>query len=145
MPYQLFWPDYLVLVLILVLYALVGIWFGYRKRISALYRHLQNKSTVADEPMTTDEMFLGNRSITIWPTIGTTMASFLSAISLMGTNAEVYKNGIEFGLMVLAYSIAFPLAAEIYMPVFYKLALCSSNEVPFSLALLYVVSRIAIQ
>ncbi|KAA3672152.1 uncharacterized protein DEA37_0012008, partial [Paragonimus westermani] len=57
------------------------------------------------------------------------MASFLSAVSLLGTAAEAYLSGMQFSLMIFAYLIAFPLASEIYMPVYYKLRLASAHEV----------------
>lgn len=60
--------------------------------------------------------------------MGSTMASFLSAVSLMGGNTEVYTYGIEYGIMFFAYCIAFPIAAEVYTPVFYKLGVCSAHE-----------------
>ncbi|KAF7257374.1 hypothetical protein EG68_06760 [Paragonimus skrjabini miyazakii] len=57
------------------------------------------------------------------------MASFLSAVSLLGTAAEAYLSGMQFCVMIVAYLIAFPVASEVYMPVFYKLRLASAHEV----------------
>ncbi|KAF6778267.1 hypothetical protein AHF37_02462 [Paragonimus kellicotti] len=56
------------------------------------------------------------------------MASFLSAVSLMGTASEAYLYGIQFVLMIVAYCIGFSVAAEVYMPVFYNLHLVSAHE-----------------
>ncbi|CAH8644674.1 unnamed protein product [Schistosoma rodhaini] len=56
------------------------------------------------------------------------MASFLSAVAILGTASEAYQCGIQFILLVGGYCIAFPLAAYVYMPVFYKLRLNSAHE-----------------
>ncbi|KAH9589477.1 Sodium-coupled monocarboxylate transporter 1, variant 3 [Schistosoma haematobium] len=56
------------------------------------------------------------------------MASFLSAVGILGTASEAYQCGIQFITLVGGYCIAFPLAAYVYMPVFYKLRLNSAHE-----------------
>ncbi|VDL85927.1 unnamed protein product [Schistocephalus solidus] len=129
--YSLYWPDYFILVVLLVFYAFVGIWYGYERQIKRIYRRMRGKDVGEAAPMTTDDIFLGNRRLGLMPILGTTVASFISAVTLLGTNNEIYTNGIEFGLMMLAYLIAFPVAAEVYVPVFYKLQLSSSHEVGY--------------
>ncbi|VDN11878.1 unnamed protein product [Dibothriocephalus latus] len=140
MAYSLYWPDYLVLVALLVFYACVGIWYGYENQIKRLWRRMRGKDVEEAAPMTTDDIFLGNRRLGLLPILGTTVASFISAVTLLGTNNEVYTNGIEFGLMMLAYLISFPVAAEVYVPVFYKLELSSSHEVIYIAVVLYAPS-----
>ncbi|KAA3671874.1 uncharacterized protein DEA37_0012801, partial [Paragonimus westermani] len=56
------------------------------------------------------------------------MASFLSAVSLLGTAAEAYLSGMQLYVTVFAFLIALPVASEVYMPVYYKLRLASAHE-----------------
>ncbi|VDL95750.1 unnamed protein product [Schistocephalus solidus] len=129
MSFFLDWPDYVVFVLLLIIYASVGIYYGYSAQIkSCIARILRKDSTAPAKEKTTEDMFLGNRQLTLFPILGSTLASFLSAVALMGNNAEVYRYGIEFWLLILGYIIAFPVAAEVYTPVFYNLGLTSAHE-----------------
>nr|CDS30856.1 sodium coupled monocarboxylate transporter 1 [Hymenolepis microstoma] len=85
--------------------------------------NLDKESSVGAE-----EIFLGNRKMGLLPIFCSTLASFLSAVALMGNNSEFYRFGTEFWCIVFGYCIAFPLSAEIYAPVFYKLHLVSGHE-----------------
>ncbi|VDQ02046.1 unnamed protein product [Trichobilharzia regenti] len=79
--------------------------------------------------MDVEELFLGDRKLTLLPIVASVMASFLSAVGILGTASEAYKFGVQFILLVGGYLIAFPVAAYVYMPVFYKLRLNSAHEV----------------
>uniref|UniRef100_A0A0X3PGT5 Sodium-coupled monocarboxylate transporter 1 n=1 Tax=Schistocephalus solidus TaxID=70667 RepID=A0A0X3PGT5_SCHSO len=129
MSFYLDWPDYVVFVFLLIIYASIGIFYGYSAQIKSLIARIFKKgSAIQNNANTTEDMFLGNRQLTLFPIIGSTLASFLSAVALMGNNAEVYLYGIEFWLLILGYIIAFPVAAEVYTPVFYNLRLTSAHE-----------------
>nr|CAH8871992.1 unnamed protein product [Trichobilharzia regenti] len=78
--------------------------------------------------MDVEELFLGDRKLTLLPIVASVMASFLSAVGILGTASEAYKFGVQFILLVGGYLIAFPVAAYVYMPVFYKLRLNSAHE-----------------
>ncbi|KER22567.1 hypothetical protein T265_14824, partial [Opisthorchis viverrini] len=123
------WSDYLMFAFWLLIYSAVGLYHRFRTPIrrkinQCLHRNHQERVKQDD----TETIFLGNRQLSLVPIVCSVMASFLSAVSLMGTTMEAYVYGIEFICMILAYCIAFPLAAEIYMPVFYKLRLTSAHE-----------------
>lgn len=57
------------------------------------------------------------------------LASFLSAITILGTATEMYRFGTQYMLIILSYFIVIPSAAYLYMPVFYRLELTSAHEV----------------
>ncbi|KAG5442554.1 Sodium-coupled monocarboxylate transporter 1 [Clonorchis sinensis] len=114
----------------LLVYLTVGLYQRFRtpirKQLNQWFRRKQQHDQV--KPDDVETLLLGNRQLSLFPIVSSIMASFLSAISLLGTTTEAYVYGIEFICMILAYSIAFPLAAEIYMPVYYKLRLTSAYE-----------------
>ena len=55
--------------------------------------------------------------------------SFMSAITLLGTPAEMYVFGTQYCALVLAYPFVMYATANWYMPVFYKLEVSTSYEV----------------
>lgn len=57
------------------------------------------------------------------------MATFMSAISLLGVSMENYQFGTLFLVMNLGYGLGTPIAAHLYLPVFFKLQATSAYEV----------------
>lgn len=68
---------------------------------------------------------LANNSMSVLPIAFSLMASFMSAITLLGVSAEVYVYGVQFVLINLSYVVGTPLAAFVFLPVFYRLRLTS--------------------
>ncbi|CAI2733455.1 unnamed protein product [Schistosoma spindalis] len=125
------WSDYLIFAISLICYSLIGIYHRYHdvifEKLTNCFRGINFKSKVRKK-MNVEELFLGDRNLTLLPIVGSVMASFLSAVGILGTASEAYQCGIQFILLVGGYCIAFPLAAYVYMPVFYKLRLNSAHE-----------------
>lgn len=59
----------------------------------------------------------------------TLVASFISAISLLGYPAEIYYYGMMFCWYLLTYCFVYPVAAFVYLPILYNLRLTSVYEV----------------
>ena len=57
------------------------------------------------------------------------MASFLSAIFVLGTPAEIYTFGTVYFYLAISYYTGLPIAAYFYLPVYHKLKLTSAYEV----------------
>ena len=55
----------------------------------------------------------------------------MSAITLLGTPAEVYRFGTQYCMLVLAYPFVMASTAHGYLPVFWKLKVSTSYEVIF--------------
>ena len=53
----------------------------------------------------------------------------MSAITLLGTPAEIYQNGTQYITLVASYPIVMFATTKIYLPVFYKLGVSTSYEV----------------
>ena len=76
----------------------------------------------------------------VFPMTMSLVASFMSAITLLGTPAEIYKNGTQYVFLVLAYPLVMFATAYFYMPVFYNLNVSTSYEVS-SVYLIFILSN----
>ncbi|XP_045116541.1 sodium-dependent multivitamin transporter-like [Portunus trituberculatus] len=104
------WPDYLVFGGMLASSLAIGIFYAIKSR---------NKSN--------DEFLLGSRSLTCFPVSISLLASYISAILVLGGPAEAYYHGIQWWV-ICAGQIALPIAAVVFMPFFYNLGLTSVYE-----------------
>lgn len=55
-------------------------------------------------------------------------ASFMSAVTVLGTPSEVYRFGAIFSIFAITYFLVVVLSAEVFLPVFYKLGITSTYE-----------------
>jgi sodium-coupled monocarboxylate transporter 8/12 len=53
----------------------------------------------------------------------------MSSITLLGVSNENYQFGTQFIVINLSYGIATPIAAYVFLPVFYKMQNASAYEV----------------
>ncbi|GIX67593.1 sodium-coupled monocarboxylate transporter 2 [Caerostris darwini] len=104
--------DYVVFSLMLLISAGVGVWYA-----------------IADRKKTsTQDFLLGNRSLGVFPVAMSVLASCMSAITLLGTPAEVYRFGTQYIMILVAFCLVIPATAYLYLPVFYNLGLTSAYE-----------------
>lgn len=105
--------DYIVFALVLAVSAGIGIFYG----------------CFGSKQQTTQEFLMANRMMSVLPVSMSLLASFMSAITLLGTPAEIYVFGTEYWLIWVGYLIMIPLTAHVFVPIFYKLKLTSVFEV----------------
>ncbi|NP_001266967.1 solute carrier family 5 member 8, like [Takifugu rubripes] len=74
------------------------------------------------------EFLLGGRQMTAVPVAMSLTASFMSGITVIGTPAEAYRFGAAFWLFGFSYAIMSAITAEIFVPLFYRLAITSAYE-----------------
>ncbi|XP_046962983.1 putative sodium-dependent multivitamin transporter [Vanessa cardui] len=77
---------------------------------------------------TNDEYLLADRNMSIFPVAVSLMASFMSAITLLGVSAENYYYGMQFVVINFSYGLATPIASKLYLPVFFGLQKTSTYE-----------------
>ena len=106
--------DYVVFSVMLLLSALIGIWYGCGPGAR------QN---------TTAEYLLGNRQMKSWPIAISILVSFLSAISLLGLPGEIYTYGTQFYVVILSYVLVCAATSTVYIPMFRRIKITSVNEV----------------
>ncbi|XP_013920211.1 PREDICTED: sodium-coupled monocarboxylate transporter 1 [Thamnophis sirtalis] len=104
--------DYVVFAFMLVISAVIGVYYAF-----------------AGGGQRTREAFLmGGRSMSAFPVALSLTASFMSAVTILGTPAEIYRFGCMFSLFAISYAFVALITAEIFMPVFYRLKITSTYE-----------------
>ncbi|XP_015514250.1 putative sodium-dependent multivitamin transporter isoform X1 [Neodiprion lecontei] len=106
------WADYTVMGVMLIISAGIGIYYRF----------------TGGRQKTTQEYFTANGSMSIIPVGIALMASFMSAVTLLGVSAENYTYGTQFVVINVSYGIGTPIAAYGFLPVFFKLQATSAYE-----------------
>ena len=78
---------------------------------------------------TTKEFLFANRGMIAIPVTLSLIASFMSAITILGVPAEIYIYGTQYWLIIASYVILFPSVALVFVPVFRTVDISSSYEV----------------
>ncbi|KAG7158323.1 sodium-coupled monocarboxylate transporter 2-like [Homarus americanus] len=105
------WIDYMVFNCMLLVSAVIGIFYG-----------------CFSKKQDTKEFLMAGKSMTAFPVAMSLIASFMSAITLLGMPSEVYQFGFLYWLIGFSYILMTPSAAYLYFPVFYKLQVTSAYE-----------------
>ena len=87
------------------------------------------KDYVTKKSGDTSEFLMGGRNMGIVPVAISILVSFISAILIIGTPAEMYTAGTLFMLCIFGIVLSNILAAVLFVPLLYPLQLTSSFEV----------------
>nr|XP_020443703.1 sodium-dependent multivitamin transporter-like [Monopterus albus]XP_020443704.1 sodium-dependent multivitamin transporter-like [Monopterus albus]XP_020443705.1 sodium-dependent multivitamin transporter-like [Monopterus albus]XP_020443706.1 sodium-dependent multivitamin transporter-like [Monopterus albus]XP_020443707.1 sodium-dependent multivitamin transporter-like [Monopterus albus]XP_020443708.1 sodium-dependent multivitamin transporter-like [Monopterus albus] len=104
--------DYVIFVLLLVTSAGIGLFYalsGGRQR-------------------TTQEFLMADRSMSCLPVSLSLLATFQSAVAILGVPSEVYTFGTQYWFLGCSYLLGLLIPAHIFIPVFYRLQLSSAYE-----------------
>lgn len=82
----------------------------------------------AHREATAEDFFTGGRSLPAVPVGLSLCASFMSAVQVLGVPAEGFRYGFKFLYMCLGQSINSVLTVYLFVPVFYRLGITSTNE-----------------
>ncbi|XP_075535903.1 putative sodium-dependent multivitamin transporter isoform X2 [Dermacentor variabilis] len=104
--------DYAVFSVMLVVSSLIGIYYRF----------------TGDRQRTAREYLVANKNMSVVPVAFSLMASFMSAVTLLGVPSENYYYGTQFVIINIAYIFGTPIAAYVFLPVFYKLQVISVYE-----------------
>ncbi|XP_048587926.1 sodium-coupled monocarboxylate transporter 1 isoform X2 [Nematostella vectensis] len=77
---------------------------------------------------TTAEFLLANRKMMFLPVALSLLASFMSAITILGVPSEMYTFGTQYWMIISSYVILFPAVALVFVPVFRAVHITSSYE-----------------
>ncbi|XP_072245395.1 sodium/iodide cotransporter [Leuresthes tenuis] len=75
-----------------------------------------------------DDFFTGGRSMPAVPVGLSLCASFMSAVQVLGVPSEGFRYGFKFLYMCLGQSINSVLTAYLFLPVFFRLGITSTNQ-----------------
>lgn len=122
--------DYMVFIMLLVVSSLIGVFFAWKDR---------KKSS-------NQEFLTGGRNLDMFPVCMSLIASFLSTNTILGVPSEVYLfvsfiliflqlnfyfrfQGTQYSVHLITFTIAVLLAANLFMPIYYRLNLTSVHKV----------------
>ncbi|KAL8184184.1 UNVERIFIED_CONTAM: Sodium-dependent multivitamin transporter, partial [Gekko kuhli] len=104
--------DYVIFVLLLVLSAGIGLFYALS----------------GGKQRTVQEFLLANRSMTFLPVAFSLLATFQSAVAILGVPAEIYRFGTEYWFLGCSYFLGLIIPAHVFIPIFYRLRLTSAYE-----------------
>ena len=78
---------------------------------------------------TTQEFLLADRSMGCLPVSLSLLATFQSAVAILGVPSEVYTFGTQYWFLGCSYFLGLLIPAHVFIPVFYRLRLSSAYEV----------------
>ena len=105
--------DYALFGLMLAGSAFIGIFYAFKDR----------------KRNNTKEFLLAGGKMNPIPVSLSILASFMSAITLLGTPAEMYNYTTMYWYIGLGYLLVVAAAAHLFIPVFYRLRVTSAYEV----------------
>lgn len=108
--------DYVVFAGLLAISSAIGLYYG----------------CTGSKQSTTKEFLMAGRSMGVFPVALSLLASFMSAITLLGTPAEIAVYGTQYWMIWVSYLFVIPLANYLFISVFYQLQLTSVFEVGLS-------------
>ncbi|KAL3968587.1 MFS transporter (sodium-dependent inorganic phosphate cotransporter) [Sarotherodon galilaeus] len=77
---------------------------------------------------TTQEFLMADRSMGCLPVSLSLIASFQSAVAIIGVPAEIYRHGTQYWFIGCAYILGLLIPAHIFIPVFYRLRVSSAYQ-----------------
>ncbi|XP_045209396.2 sodium-coupled monocarboxylate transporter 1-like [Mercenaria mercenaria] len=107
--------DYVLFAAVLVVSAGIGVFYVVKEYLSV-------------RNATADDVLMGGRDIGIFPIAMSLMASFMSAITVLGTPTEMYNNNTSYWIAGLAMIPTVITTNHVFLPFFHDLSLTSAYE-----------------
>ncbi|XP_045150085.1 sodium-dependent multivitamin transporter isoform X1 [Echinops telfairi] len=104
--------DYVVFALVLLLSLAIGLYHAYR----GWGGH------------TIGQLLLADRKMGCFPVALSLLATFQSAVAILGVPSEIYTFGTQYWFLGCSYFLGLLIPAHIFIPVFYRLHLTSAYE-----------------
>ncbi|XP_034856662.1 sodium-dependent multivitamin transporter isoform X1 [Mirounga angustirostris] len=104
--------DYVVFVLLLVLSLAIGLYHAFR----GWGRH------------TVGQLLMADRKMSCLPVALSLLATFQSAVAILGVPSEIYRFGTQYWFLGCCYFLGLLIPAHVFIPVFYRLHLTSAYE-----------------
>ncbi|XP_003971434.2 solute carrier family 5 member 6a [Takifugu rubripes] len=104
--------DYVIFALLLVASAGIGLFYAFS----------------GGRQRTTQEFLMADRSMSCLPVSLSLLATFQSAVAILGAPSEVYTYGTQYWFLGCSYFLGLLIPAHVFIPVFYRLRLSSAYE-----------------
>lgn len=106
--------DYSIVAAMLIISLGIGVFYGFFEKPSAACESSSN--------------FMLGSGMQIFPVTLSLTTSFITAIELLGNPAEMYFNGAQYSLIVIAMILVIPVALKIFYPIYDSMKLTSCYE-----------------
>ncbi|GBO09626.1 Sodium-coupled monocarboxylate transporter 1 [Araneus ventricosus] len=104
--------DYVVIALVLAVSASIGLYFRF----------------TGGKQKTLEEFLLAGRNMAILPVAFSLLATYISAISVLGIPAEIYLYGLKYSVCVLGLLVGYLFCAYGCIPTYYDLNVSTTYE-----------------
>ncbi|XP_053106968.1 sodium-dependent multivitamin transporter [Hemicordylus capensis] len=104
--------DYAIFVLLLVFSLGIGLYYALS----------------GGKQRTVQEFLLANRSMSFLPVALSLLATFQSAVAILGVPSEIFRFGTEYWFLGCSYFLGLLIPAHVFIPIFYRLRLTSTYE-----------------
>ncbi|XP_069706644.1 sodium-dependent multivitamin transporter [Phaenicophaeus curvirostris] len=104
--------DYSIFALLLVLSSAIGLFYALS----------------GDRQRTVQEFLLANRNMGCLPVALSLLATFQSAVAILGVPSEIYRFGTEYWFLGCSYFLGLLIPAHVFIPIFYRLRVTSTYE-----------------
>uniref|UniRef100_A0A3Q3LC19 Sodium-dependent multivitamin transporter n=1 Tax=Mastacembelus armatus TaxID=205130 RepID=A0A3Q3LC19_9TELE len=104
--------DYVIFTVLLVASAGIGLFYAFS----------------GGRQRTTQEFLMADRSMSCLPVSLSLLATFQSAVAILGAPSEVYTFGTQYWFLGCSYFLGLLIPAHVFIPVFYRLRLSSTYE-----------------
>ncbi|XP_005400529.1 PREDICTED: sodium-dependent multivitamin transporter isoform X1 [Chinchilla lanigera] len=104
--------DYVVFALLLLLSLAIGLYHACRG-----WGH-----------HTVGQLLMADRKMTCFPVALSLLATFQSAVAILGVPSEIYRFGTQYWFLGCCYFLGLLIPAHVFIPVFYRLHLTSTYE-----------------
>lgn len=106
------WVDYLIFAILLVISTGIGLYYALS----------------GGRQKTTQEFLLADRSMGFVPVALSLLATFQSAVAILGVPAEIYTYGTQYWFLGVGYIFGLLIPAHVFLPLFYRLKVTSAYE-----------------
>ncbi|XP_067662756.1 sodium-coupled monocarboxylate transporter 1-like [Haliotis asinina] len=107
--------DYCIFIGLLAASALIGVFYVLKEK-------WQTRKATADD------ILMGGREMGIFPVAMSLIASYMSAITVLGIPTEIYLFGTGYWMVALAGILTYPVTCHIFLPFFHDMGLSSAYQ-----------------
>jgi len=108
--------DYILFVAVLIISALVGVYYVLKEKLG-------------EKETTSDDLLMGGREMSVFPVAMSLIASYMSAITVLGVPTEMYVFGSQYWLVALSGIMTYPVTCYVFLPFFHNMKLNSAYQV----------------
>lgn len=119
--------DYVLFISVLLVSTLVGIYYIIKEKFAA-------------KEATSDDLLMGGREMAVFPVAMSLIASYMSAITVLGIPTEMYVFGSQYWLVALSGLMTYPVTCRVFLPFFHNMQLSSAYQVLFTM-LKYMLNK----